>query len=161
MEGKRGRMVAIYYICVWQRGVNISDDDVPVHATKPISAKRIAEYEFASTKKKSHASPSAQPSQPQRRSQAETLQFIIERQNGLADRQEVIHQNIETLKNGQVTLITLFMDLSTRIRNEDSSVNSDNLNYGDLLGRLNDLTAFPTENSHGAQENDDDDRADA
>ncbi|KAJ1409434.1 hypothetical protein SESBI_22722 [Sesbania bispinosa] len=50
-KGKSLAFPSLITLLCLDAGVNISDNDVPVHATKPISAKRIAEYELASTKK--------------------------------------------------------------------------------------------------------------
>ncbi|KAJ1394703.1 hypothetical protein SESBI_33953 [Sesbania bispinosa] len=160
------------------KGVNISDDDVPIHAAKPISAKRIAEYELASTKKQSHASPSAQPSQPQRRSQAETLQLLLDnqaeimsRQNILVQRQDVLY---ESLKNGQLILAKNLVDIPGRVHTEtpffvhyadlDDDALGEHLGHKELppLPAIRQSQGVPN-NDHddGAQENDDNDGADA
>ncbi|KAJ1410842.1 hypothetical protein SESBI_21650 [Sesbania bispinosa] len=137
------------------KGVNISDDDVPIHAAKPISTKRIAEYELASTKKQSHASPSAQTSQPQRRSQAEILQLLLDNQAEIMSRQN-IWPSVKMVHT-ETPFFVHFADL-------DDDALGEHLGHKELppIPAIRQSQSVPN-NDHddGAQENDDNDGADA
>ncbi|KAJ1434422.1 hypothetical protein SESBI_05567 [Sesbania bispinosa] len=125
-------------------GVDLSDDDVPIHVVKAISARRIFEYELAFQKKQPDAPSTSRPPIPRHQTQAEINQMILDNQAALAHRQEVLY---DSLRKDQLILVKNLVDIPGRVHTEapfflhSGDLEDDAL--GEHLGHK-ELPPFPT-----------------
>ncbi|KAJ1402172.1 phage recombination protein Bet [Sesbania bispinosa] len=104
----------ITLLCLDAR-VNVSDDDVPIHAAKAISARRISEYKLDFKKKQPQAPSTSRPPIPRHQTQAQINQLLLDNQVVLAQCQDVMY---ESLKSGQRILLRHLIDMSLRVYTE-------------------------------------------